>query len=279
MRFWEIANLTANSLDLMLYGPIFNEKFFDEDVTPTELRQELEAAGPNIQQINVYVNSPGGNVFAGQAIHSMLVRHQATVTVYVDGLAASIASVIAMAGDRVIMPRNAMMMVHSPWTLAIGNADELRDLAEVLDTVEEGMIAAYERRVTISRDELKVLLDAETWLTAAAAVQYGFADEVEEEPDANAGPRSPLPAPTALDADRFVFGDLVHNIAAFSKRPDLQQQHPGATAVQHRRPTERPSARERVRTGESRAARQARQQKLQNSEAAARRHERESRHV
>ena len=267
MKFWSIENLTAASLDLMLYGPIFNEKIFDEDVTPTELRHELEAAGP-VQQINVFLNSPGGNVFAGSAIYSILQRHQANVTVYVDGLAASIASVIAMAGDEVVMPRNAMMMIHSPWALAVGNAEELRDLADVLDKVEGSMMETYMTRFSGSRAELKALLDAETWLSAADAVQYGLADRIEEQKEV---------AALAISESHVLFGDRVHDIAAFKTRPELQQPQPRG-AAQQRQP-ERQPVREHVRQAESRHGRHERQQKLAQSEAASRRHEREARHV
>lgn len=119
-------------------------------------------------------------MFAGQAIHSMLKRHPANVTVHVDGLAASIASVIAMAGDQVLMPRNAMMMIHNPWTWGVGNADDLRKMADDLDQIRESLIAAYQDKTGMDRDELVNLMDAETWLTADEAVQYGFADEIEQ---------------------------------------------------------------------------------------------------
>jgi ATP-dependent Clp protease protease subunit len=120
-------------------------------------------------------------VFAGQAIYSMLKRHSATVNVYVDGLAASIASIIAMAGDSVKMPKNAMLMVHNPWSFGMGNANDFRKLADDLDKVRESMISVYEDKTGMEKESIVELMDAETWMTAEEAVEFGFADEIEEE--------------------------------------------------------------------------------------------------
>src|SRR5690625_2640779 len=110
----------------------------------------------------------------------MLKRHKAHVTVYVDGLAASVASVIAMAGDEVIMPANAMMMIHDPWTWGAGNAKQFRKLADDLDKIGESIVAAYEGKTGLSSEEITSIMDAETWLTASEAVEMGFADTIEE---------------------------------------------------------------------------------------------------
>jgi len=186
-KFWEIRAAAAEdgepaTGELLLYGPIGADDglgWLFDDVTPKQFHEDLTALG-EITELRVMINSPGGDVFAGQAIHSMLVRHPANVTVYVDGLAASIASIVAMAGDTVVMPRNAMMMVHNPWTVAVGDAREFRKLAETLDSIRDAMIAAYEAKTGMHRGELLPLLNAETWMTADQAVQMGFADEVEE---------------------------------------------------------------------------------------------------
>src|SRR5690606_966830 len=119
-------------------------------------------------------------VFAGQTIHSMLARHPATITVYVDGLAASAASLIAMAGDVVIMPKNAMMMVHNPSALVWGAAEDMRHMADALDKIRDSMVAAYRAKTGLDDEQIIELLDAETWMTAEEAVELGFADKVEE---------------------------------------------------------------------------------------------------
>src|SRR5690606_37593629 len=134
--------------------------WWGDEVTPKQFKEDLDALG-DIDTLNVYINSPGGDVFAGQAIYSMLKRHKATINVYVDGLAASIASLIAMAGDKVIMPANAMMMVHNAWTFAFGNANDFRKLADDMDKIRDSMVVAYESRSALTTDEIIDLLDAE----------------------------------------------------------------------------------------------------------------------
>jgi ClpP class serine protease len=110
----------------------------------------------------------------------MLKRHSATKTVYIDGLAASIASVIAMAGDKIIMPKNAMMMIHKCWTIALGNADDMRKMADDMDKIDESIIAAYVEKTGMETDDIIELMTDETWMTAQDALDYGFADEIEE---------------------------------------------------------------------------------------------------
>lgn len=178
-KFWSMTKQTNNSADLLLYGPISESSWWGDEITPKQFADDLAALG-DVGEINVRINSGGGDVFAGQAIHSMLKRHAANVTVYIDGLAASIASIIAMAGDTVIMPKGAMMMVHNPWTCAWGDSEELRKSADTLDKVRESLISVYEDKTGMSRDDITALMDEETWLTAEEAVEKGFADQVEE---------------------------------------------------------------------------------------------------
>jgi ATP-dependent Clp protease protease subunit len=133
-----------------------------------------------VSDITVRINSGGGDVFAGVAIHSMLKRHQANVTVYIDGLAASIASIIAMAGDKVIMPKGSMMMIHNPWSFTGGDANDFRKMADTLDAIRDSMIPIYADKTGMTSEEIIALLDAETWLSAEEAVEMGFATEVED---------------------------------------------------------------------------------------------------
>lgn len=131
------------------------------------------------KNITLRINSGGGSVFTAQAILSSLRRHAASVTVYIDGLAASAASVIAMAGDKIIMPSNAMMMIHNPWTGTYGEAKDMRKMADTLDSVRDSIVAAYKEKTTLDVERIVQLMDDETWMTAAEAVELGFADEVE----------------------------------------------------------------------------------------------------
>ncbi|MEV2311986.1 head maturation protease, ClpP-related, partial [Paenibacillus larvae] len=131
---------------------------------------------------NLYINSPGGSVFEGIAIHNMLKRHKAKVNVYVDALAASIASVIAMAGDTIYMPKNSMLMIHNPWIFAWGNAAEMRKIADDLDRIGNSSKQTYLQKagLKLTDEKLQEMLDAETWLSADEAFAYGLCDVVQE---------------------------------------------------------------------------------------------------
>lgn len=164
----------------MLYGDIASSTWWGDEVTPKDFKADLDNLG-DIQTLNIHINSDGGDVFAGQAIYSMLKRHSATKNVYIDGLAASIASLIAMAGDKIIMPANSMIMVHNPWTAAMGNSNDFRKLADDMDKIRESMLAVYEAKTGMKQEDIIPLLDLETWMTAQDALDNGFCDEIEEE--------------------------------------------------------------------------------------------------
>jgi ATP-dependent Clp protease, protease subunit len=180
-QFWAVKKSSDKSAgDVYIYGGISSSKFFDDDtVTANSFKQELDKLG-DIKNLNVYINSPGGNAYTSQAIHSMLARHPAKKTVFVDGLAASGASIIAMAGDKVVMPKNSMMMIHNASTAVEGNAKDLRKRLQVLEKLNETVKQAYLSKVgdKISETELTEMLDAETWMTADDALAKGFADEI-----------------------------------------------------------------------------------------------------
>ena len=165
----------ADFANIYLYGEI------GIDVDSQFIKAAIEDAPDGI---DLRINSGGGEVFEGQAIYSLLNQYKTStgnpVRVFVDSLAASIASVIAMAGDEILMAENALFMVHNPWTWGGGTAKELRDTADVLDKVRDTLITVYDRRTMLGRDEIGKLMDAETWLDAAEAVSYGFADTIVE---------------------------------------------------------------------------------------------------
>jgi ATP-dependent Clp protease, protease subunit len=140
---------------------------------------ELKALGP-VTELSVRINSPGGSVFDGLAIYNALKRHEARVTVWIDGIAASIASMIAMAGDEVVMPENAMLMLHDPSGLVMGTASDMRAMAEALDKMKAGLVAAYRYKSGSDDAEIEALMAAETWLSAQEAVALGLADRVDE---------------------------------------------------------------------------------------------------
>lgn len=185
-QMWEIKQSTAPGiLELYIYGDVeqyhLNLQTWEIEESETsakKFRDEL-ALHPDVREIAVYVNSYGGSVFEGTAIYNQLRRHPAHKTVYVDGFACSIASVIAMAGDTIVMPRNALMMIHNMWISATGNAAELRKVADDLDIINAAGMQAYlaKSRGKISAEQLAAMMDQETWLTAEQCIQYGFADQ------------------------------------------------------------------------------------------------------
>ncbi|WP_253306905.1 head maturation protease, ClpP-related [unidentified bacterial endosymbiont] len=151
-------------------------------ISASQFLQDLAAMDDGSSPITVAINSPGGNVFDGFAIYNALLRLGDRCTVRIDGLAASIASVIACGGHRVVMAANALLMIHNPWSLAYGTAEELRKTADLIDKTREGILAAYQRRApSLEADKLALLLDEESWFTATEAVALGFADEITPE--------------------------------------------------------------------------------------------------
>ena len=176
-KFYSLEKKSETEANIYIYGDIVTYKWDDSDVTADDLRKELENLG-DIQIINVHINSYGGSTFQGLAIYNLLKQHKAFVNVFVDGIAASSASIIAMAGDKIFIPKTALMMIHNCWTIAIGNADELRKTAEDMDKIAEAYKAAYMSKINISRDKLEELLADETYLTAEECVDMGFANEI-----------------------------------------------------------------------------------------------------
>lgn len=157
---------------------------FDEigywGVTAKDFARDLKEVNPN-DSIELHVNSPGGSVTDGIAIYNLLKNHKSVVNVHIDGLAASMASVIAMAGDTITMPENALMMIHNPWGGAMGDAEELRKTADVLDKMKTALISAYANKTGKEHEEISALMDSETWMTGAEAVEMGFANQVTDE--------------------------------------------------------------------------------------------------
>lgn len=159
---------------LYIYGDITSWPWMESDVSSYNLSKQLEQLG-DVDEIDVYINSYGGEVSEGLAIYSALKRHKAKVTTWCDGFACSIASVIFMAGDTRIMSNASLLMIHNAWTRVSGNANELRKQADDLDTITQASINAYMEKVNISEEELKELLDEETWISPQEALGKGFA--------------------------------------------------------------------------------------------------------
>ena len=172
----EKAGQTAT---INIYGDITSWPWFEGDVSAVNLSKQLEALG-DVDQIDVYVNSYGGEVAEGLAIYNALRRHKAKVRTVCDGFACSIASVIWMAGDERVMNESSLLMIHNAWTYAAGNAEELRKQAEDLEKITQASVEAYKAHSSLSEEEIKALMDAETWILPEEALEYGFATTIDK---------------------------------------------------------------------------------------------------
>ena len=174
-HFWNWVRNDDDSRTLYLNGVIAEESWFADDITPAMFKEELFAgSGP----ITLHISSPGGDCVAASQIYTMLMDYPHDVNVQIDGLAASAASVIAMAGTHVAMSPTSMMMIHNPFTIAMGDSGEMRKAIQLLDEVKESIINAYQIKTGLSRTKLAHLMDSETWMNAKKAVELGFCDEV-----------------------------------------------------------------------------------------------------
>ncbi len=174
-KFWDWVRNEAGERVLRLEGPIDEDDFWGDTVTPQMFRDELESEEGDV---TVWINSPGGSCFAAAEIYTMLCEHKGRVTVKIDAIAASAASVVAMAGDRVLMSPVAMLMVHDPMTIAMGNQADLEKAISTLAEVKESIINAYARKTGLSRNKIAKLMSDETWMNAKKALELGFADEI-----------------------------------------------------------------------------------------------------
>lgn len=217
-KFWNWKTRTVTNQEtqeqvqertLFLNGTIAEESWFDDDVTPQLFKDELMADSGDI---TVWINSPGGDCVAAAQIYNMLMDYKGDVTVKIDGIAASAASVIAMAGTKVLVSPVSMLMIHNPMTAAFGNSEEMQKAIEMLSSVKDSIINAYEIKTGLSRAKLSHLMDAETWMDANKAVELGFADEIMQRSTESDG----VPAPTVsmLYSKANVVNSLMEKIAA-----------------------------------------------------------------
>ena len=255
-KFWKWRNLAGTETapaerTLFLNGTIAEESWFDDDVTPQLFKDELNSGTGDI---TVWINSPGGDCVAAAQIYNMLTAYNGKVTVKIDGIAASAASVIAMAGDTVLVSPVSMLMIHNPATIAYGDHAEMQKAMDMLSEVKESIINAYVLKTGLSRARLSHLMDAETWMDANKAVELGFADgiiaraalgaeKLEEEPDEeeDAGdgseedegkkPGKPPAAESMLFSRRAVNNALLNKVAAKTKQnTGVREQSPAPAA-------------------------------------------------
>ena len=174
-KFWNWIKNSDDTRILRLEGPIDEESFWGDEITPQMFRDELESGEGDV---TVWINSPGGNVFAAAEIYTMLKDYKGSITVKIDAIAASAASVVAMAGDTVQMSPVAMLMIHDPSTVAMGNTKDMEKAIEVLTEVKESIINAYELKTGLSRTRISHMMNDETWMNPVKARELGFCDEI-----------------------------------------------------------------------------------------------------
>jgi ATP-dependent Clp protease protease subunit len=224
-KFWNwVRNEEPDSFGsertLYLDGEISDETWYGDEVTPKLFKDELNAGDGNI---TLWINSPGGDVFAAAQIYNMLMDYKGNVTVKIDALAASAASVIAMAGTKVCMSPVAMLMIHNPATIAIGDTEEMQKAIDMLSEVKESIMNAYEIKSGLSRAKISKLMDAETWMNAKEAKKLGFADEV-----LFAGGENPLPEendPIEMLFSRKAVTDSLLSRLIPKKKPEADKTH------------------------------------------------------
>jgi ATP-dependent Clp protease protease subunit len=209
-KFW---NWVKNEEGRTLYfdGYIAQESWFEDDITPKQFKAELTASEGDI---SIWINSPGGDDSAASQIYTMLKEYKGKITVKIDGLAASAASVIAMAGNEILMSPVAMMMIHNPATVIFGEASDLQSGIEMLSEVKESIVNAYEQKTGLGRTKISKMMDAETWFNAKKAVELGFADKVmyEEVKDES--------------TEGFIFDKVTVTNALIKKLPKVKQLNP-----------------------------------------------------
>ena len=217
-KFWNWKNRTVTNQEtqeqiqertLFLNGTIAEESWFDDDVTPQLFKDELMSGSGDI---TVWINSPGGDCVAAAQIYNMLMDYKGDVTVKIDGIAASAASVIAMAGTKVLVSPVSMLMIHNPMTAAFGNSEEMQKAIEMLGSVKDSIINAYEIKTGLTRAKLSHLMDAETWMDANKAVELGFADEIMKRSDETED--MAVPVVSMLYSKANVVNSLMEKIAA-----------------------------------------------------------------
>lgn len=231
-KFWNFKTIRNEELEmdeniLFLNGTIAEESWFDDDITPGLFLSELKA---HQGDITVWINSPGGDVVAAAQIYNMLMDHKGNVTVKIDGIAASAASVIAMAGTKVLMSPVSMMMIHNPMTLAFGDKSQMKKAISMLDEVKESILNAYEIKTGMDRNKLAKLMDDETWMNANTAMAHKFCDGVLSRKEEV----TEMPEVTSMFSKQKVVNNLMEKLAENSKIKGLVREDVKASELTNR---------------------------------------------
>lgn len=221
-HFWRWARdeTESNERTLYLEGVIAEESWYDDDVTPAMFKEELLSSdGP----ITLSINSPGGDTIAASQIYTMLKDYPGHVTVKITGIAASAASVVAMAGRKVCMSPTAMMMIHNPYTCAVGDSEEMRKAGQLLDEVKEGIINAYAIKTGLSRTKISHMMDDETWMNPVKAKELGFCDEILYQRDDPADPGEAMFFSSA-STQRKVMNSLLAKVKSVNSQEEARDE-------------------------------------------------------
>ncbi|SCZ80413.1 ATP-dependent Clp protease, protease subunit [Acidaminobacter hydrogenoformans DSM 2784] len=213
-----------NDRTLFLDGPIAEETWYGDEVTPKQFRAELLS---DEGDITIWINSPGGCVFAASQIYNMLMDYKGHITVKIDGIAASAASVIAMAGSEVLMSPVALMMIHNPMTLAFGDTEEMQKAIGMLSEVKESILNAYEIKTGLSRTKISHLMDAESWFNARKAIELGFADGMLYESETEM-----MPDEGMIFSKMTAINSLIRQLPREEKKPGVEIKLPETIAVE-----------------------------------------------
>jgi len=208
--------------ELLIFDAIGNWEDMGE-VSAKMLSRDLAKLPASVKRLDIHINSPGGSLFEASAIYSRLADHKSEKHVYIDGLAASAATIVAMVGHRIYARANSTMMIHLPNGLAVGNANDMRKMAGALDTITESMVNVYARRTGQTREDIRAWLDAETWMSPEQAVERGFADEV----------RGVVKAAAMVDTKRAVFNGATFDLSRFHNIPAFSATQPQNTEGDH----------------------------------------------
>lgn len=179
MKFWNFQAKGERRGELMLYGEISDVSWWGDEVTPVQFQQDLAALG-ELDRLDIYINSPGGDVFAGFTIYNIIKRCAAEVVAHVDGLAASAASIVCMAANKIVMPKNATMMIHNASTYTYGNKEKIRKLAEELERIDGQIADIYTQKTGLQSERVAEMMAAETWMSGEEAYAMGFCDEMDD---------------------------------------------------------------------------------------------------
>jgi len=213
-KFWSIRNeAEETTAELMLYGEIANETWYGDEVTPKQFAEDIRSLGG--KALTVRVNSPGGDVFAAQAIYNQLKSYTGSVTAYIDGMAASAATIITCAADKVIMPDNAIFMIHNPMVGVCDylNEGKIKEIGNQLTAVKQTIVNAYLKKCTnVSESKLKKMMDAETWMTAQEAQSYGFVDELGDS----------MPVQNTIRNGRVFVNKMSYSLDRFDNKKQLE---------------------------------------------------------